>query len=115
MKKKGWLFLIPAVLLAVILAVFLRGQEEKPEHTLSGSMAGMTVLVTDAEGGTEELSCWVDETTGEGYFFLPNSQRLIGIFLKNFSSRPIFIHYVVNKKPHPVDKKPVPAEVGTGF
>ncbi len=72
MKKKGWLFLIPAVLLAVILTVFLRGQEEKPEHTLSGSMAGMTVLVTDAEGGTEELSCWVDETTGEGYFFLPS-------------------------------------------
>ncbi len=73
MKKKGWLFLLPLVLLAVILALFLRQQQAEapaPEHTVSGSVEGLTLRIPN-DGGEQILTCWKDEATDESYFFLP--------------------------------------------
>lgn len=74
MKKKGWLFALPVVLLAVILALFLREQEQgdAPTLELSASLSELTLCVSDGSGETEELSCWIDGESGEGYFFLPS-------------------------------------------
>lgn len=78
MKKKGWLFALPIALLAVILALFLQTQEggDAPALELSASLSELTLRVSDGSGETEELSCWIDGESGEGYFFLPSYASL---------------------------------------
>lgn len=72
MKKKGWLFALPLLALAAILALFLRMQGgDAPNTTLDASLSELTLRITDAEGETEELACRIDGESGAGYFFLP--------------------------------------------
>lgn len=74
MKKKIWLFLVTSVLL-LALAGCGAGQEAEPapapDQTFSGSMEGLTLRITDADGGTKDLACRIDAEKGEGWFFLP--------------------------------------------
>ncbi|MGM9619153.1 MAG: CotH kinase family protein [Oscillospiraceae bacterium] len=75
MKKKGWLFLLPALALAALLALFFRAQEAETPQALTGELAALSLRVTDGTGQTQELSCWQNEN-GEGFFFLPSHASL---------------------------------------
>ncbi|MGM9661963.1 MAG: CotH kinase family protein [Oscillospiraceae bacterium] len=75
MKRKGWLFLLSALVLAALLLWFFRVQEERAPQALPGELAALSLRVADGTGQTQELSCWQNEN-GEGFFFLPSHASL---------------------------------------
>lgn len=68
MKKKAWLFLLPAALLAAVLMLALPAGEEPVE--ISGTAEGLHMEINDGAGTVETIEPW-KAADGKHYFFLP--------------------------------------------